>query len=162
MSTPITLIFAVADNGVIGKQGAELPWHQAADIKRFKTLTSDHTVIMGRKTYESMGKPLPDRRNLIISRNPDFKAVGCEIFTSLEAAIKTEPDLKEVFVIGGARILKTAMPLAHTLYLTLIHGRPDGNVYFDYEPNIWTEISSADYAADADNDFDYSFKVLEK
>jgi dihydrofolate reductase len=157
----VSLIVAIADNGVIGRRGTKLPWHQAADIKRFRTITLDHTVIMGRKTYESTGA-LPRRRNVIISRKPDFKADGCEVFTSLHVAVQATGESEEVFVIGGAELLEMALPVAQTLYLTLVHGDPRGDVHFDYQPQLWTEISSADYTADTDNDFDYSFKVLEK
>lgn len=116
----LALIAAVAANGVIGSSNA-LPWRLPEDLKRFRALTLGHPVIMGRKTFESIGRPLPGRRNIVVTRNADFAAAGCETAASLEAALAACADAEgEVFVIGGAQIYAAALPLAQRLYLTEI------------------------------------------
>jgi dihydrofolate reductase len=138
----LSLIAAVAANGVIGTSNA-LPWHLAEDLKRFKALTLGHPVIMGRKTYQSIGRPLPGRRNLIVTRNPAFKADGCETMASLAAAVAACKGITdEIFIIGGAQIYAEALPFADRLYLTEIEREFDGDARFPtLEKNRWKVVS---------------------
>ncbi len=138
----LSLIAAVAENGVIGNDNA-LPWHLPDDLKRFKAITMGHPVIMGRKTYESIGRPLPGRRNIVISRNPEYMAEGCETANSLSAAIAACSGASdEIFVIGGAQIYAEAMPKARRLYLTEIRRAFEGNARFPtVDSTQWREVS---------------------
>ena len=134
----IVLIAAVAANGTIGHAG-KIPWHISDDLKRFKRLTLGHPVIMGRKTYESLGKPLPGRRNIILTRQP-----GPDHFTSLEAALKSCGD-ETVFIIGGAEVYRQALPVADALYLTHVHRHVEGDTKFpDYDRSQWREANRQD------------------
>jgi len=153
----ISLIVAVAENGVIGKTGTMLPWRLPADLKRFKEVTTGHPIIMGRKTYETVGRPLPGRQNIIITRNPDYKAEGCEVVSSLPEALEAAKNSEEVFVIGGGQLFEQALPLANKLYLTLVHASPEGDVFFSYDPADWQEISKESHEADEKNQYSYSF-----
>lgn len=125
----ISIIVAVAENGVIGG-GNKLLWHIPDDLKRFKQITSGHSVIMGRKTFESIGKPLPNRRNIVISRNPNIDIQGVEVANSLEDALAMTQNETEVFIIGGGEIYKQALPLASKLYLTRVHKKYEGDTDF--------------------------------
>lgn len=132
--TKINIIVAIAKNRAIGKDN-KLLWHIPNDLRRFKEITTGHTVIMGRKTYESIGRPLPDRINIIITRNNDYKADGCVTCKSLEEAIEfaKENQENEVFIIGGGEIYSQAINLADKLYLTLVEGNFEADTYFpDY------------------------------
>ncbi|MFM9972013.1 MAG: dihydrofolate reductase [Burkholderiales bacterium] len=132
MKTDIAIIAALASNRVIGHQG-NMPWHLPEDLKRFKTLTTGHTVIMGRKTYESiiraLGKPLPNRRSIVVSRNAAYDANGCEVVTSLQAGIDLAGET-QAFVIGGAQIYSQALALADVLMLTEIDAAFEGDAWF--------------------------------
>lgn len=135
----LVIIAAVAENGTIGAAG-KIPWHISDDLKRFKRLTLGHPIIMGRKTYESLGKPLPGRRNIILSRQP-----GPDRFASLEAALQTCDD-ETVFIIGGAEIYRLALPLADTLLLTHVHQSVDGDTHFpEFDRAAWREVSREDH-----------------
>lgn len=138
----LSLIAAVAANGVIGS-GNALPWHLPEDLKRFKALTLGRPVIMGRKTYESIGRPLPGRRNLIVTRNPAFRAVGCETMATLAAALTAcKGTSDEVFIIGGAQIYAEALPLADRLYLTEICADFVGDACFPrLDKSRWKVVS---------------------
>src|ERR1700744_5562864 len=114
----VSIVVAISENHVIGKDN-KLLWHLPADLKHFKEITSGHTVIMGRKTYESVGKPLPNRRNIIVTRQ-DITIAGCEVVNSIEAAIELCKTQNEVFIIGGAEIYKQAMHLTDRIYLTIV------------------------------------------
>ena len=132
----ISIIAAMGKNRVIGKDG-KIPWRLPGDSARFKKITSGHPVIMGRKTFESIGKPLPHRTNIIITRQKKFVAPGCEVVSSLEEAIiraASFPGAEEVFIIGGGEIYKQAMNVANRIYLTLIEEDFDGDAYFPIEP----------------------------
>ncbi len=158
----VSLILAASQNGVIGVNN-RLPWHLPADLAHFRKLTWGHHVLMGRKTYESIGKPLPGRTNIVITRQRDFQADGYVAVNSLEEAIALCPVNMEIFVIGGAIIFQQALPLANKIYLTLIHHDFDGDVFlFDINPANWQETSREDFAADEKNQWSYSFLVLEK
>jgi dihydrofolate reductase len=137
----VSLIAAMAENRVIGVNNS-LPWHLPDDLKRFRRLTTGHTVIMGRKNYESIGKPLPQRRNVVVTRRTDFQAPGCIVVHSLEEALATAGDDPEVFVIGGAEIYREMLARADRLYLTLVHARIAGDTYFpEFDLREWRETA---------------------
>lgn len=155
----ISLVVAVAENGVIGRENA-LPWRLSADLRRFKTLTLGHTVIMGRKTFESIGKGLTGRRNLVVSRNPEFRPEGATRVPSMEAAFVEAGPTGEVFVIGGADIYRQAMPRAQKIFLTLVHASPDGDARFPLpEGNEWVLVSTELRGADDKNEFSSEFRI---
>ena len=156
----ISLIVAVSKNGIIGNKG-RLPWHLPADLKRFKQLTMGHPILMGRKTFESVGKPLPGRTNIVITRQPDFQACGATMVHSLKEALLLCENEKEVFVIGGAEIYRQALPFADRIYLTKIHNDFEGDRrLFDLDTSVWREIAREDHAPDVDNPYPYSFLTL--
>ncbi len=160
----VSLIVAVSSNNVIGKDN-KLPWHLPNDLKYFKNTTWAMPIIMGRKTYESIGKPLPGRTNIVISRNGDWKADGVESVQSLDMAIEVAHKLqvKELFIIGGAEIFNASLPLARKIYLTRIHEEIEGDVFF---PNVneekWNLISNRDCESDDKNGYKHSFQVWER
>ena len=158
----ISIIVAVAENGVIGKDN-QLLWRLSEDLKLFKKRTSHHAVIMGRKTYDSIGKPLPNRLNIVISRSKDLKIEGCTVANSLQDAIeiaKNESDKEEVFIIGGEKIYNLAENLATKLYLTKVDASLDGDAFFNLKPyENWKLLSSLSYQKDQKNE--YEFEVLE-
>ncbi|MEX8546159.1 MAG: dihydrofolate reductase [Mucilaginibacter sp.] len=157
----ISLVVAVAANNAIGKNN-QLLWHLPADLKHFKQITTGHTVFMGRKTYESIGKPLPNRRNIVISRN--IKEIkGCEVAPSLEEALLLAGKNEEVMVIGGATIYNLALPLANCIYLTKIHHEFEADTFFpEIDPNQWRESSREDFSPDEKNLLAYSFITLNR
>lgn len=133
----IALIAAVARNGVIGS-GNQMPWHISEDLKRFKSITSGHPVVMGRKTFESLGRALPGRRNVVISRNPHYHAEGAEVVESLEHALGLFGAEEKVFIIGGGEIYRQALPLADRMYLTWVDMDIDGDTRFpDFDETVW-------------------------
>jgi len=153
----VTIIAAVAKNNALGKDN-QLIWHIPADLKRFKKITTGHHIIMGRKTFESLGKPLPNRTTIIISRNKNYKVEGCIVVNSLAEALEAASDDKNPFILGGAQIYQKAMELTDILDLTLIHHEFEADVFFPkIDPSIWKEVSRIDYHADAKNKYDYSF-----
>lgn len=160
----ISLIVAVADNGVIGKQEAVLPWRMPADLAHFKRLTMGHPMIMGRKTYESIGRALPGRTSIVVTRDTTFTATSCIVMHSIEAALDAAnaQGVREVFVIGGADVFNQVLPRADMLYLTEVHGKPEGNTYFTYDTTRWHEVDREDHPADAKNEYAYSFVTLKK
>lgn len=153
----ITIIAAVAENNALGKDNG-LIWHLPADLKRFKKITEGHYVIMGRKTFESLGKPLPNRTTIIITRNPNYAAEGCIIVNSLkEAIIKASPD-ENPFILGGAEIYKQAIAIADILDLTIVHHNFEADAFFpEIDPSIWKEIERENFKADEKNVYDFSF-----
>lgn len=160
----ISLIVAVADNGIIGKENG-LPWHIGADLKRFKAITTGHTILMGKNTYLSIGRPLPNRRNVVLSRSLTAADVpGCELIASLDELDKLglEPG-EELFVIGGARVYEQLMPKADKLYLTRVRTQADGDVKFpEVDWDEWQLCSETHGFADEKNDFDYCFQNYER
>jgi len=132
----LSLLVAVADNGLIGVDN-QLPWHIPADLKRFKKLSVGKPTVMGRKTWDSLGRPLPDRRNIVITRNADFEAPGAEVVSSLEEAIRVSGDAEEIMIIGGAEIFRLALPLADRMYYTHVHTVLEGHTYFP--PVAWEQ-----------------------
>ena len=156
----LTLIAAVARNGVIGNDNA-LPWRLPEDLKHFKELTLGHPIIMGRKTWSSLGRPLPGRRNIVISRDPDFKASGGIVVASLAAALAACADAAEAFVIGGAEIYALALPVAHRLQLTEIDRDFPGDTHFPgFDPAAWRETERKSHRA-ADG-LDYAFVTYQR
>jgi len=151
----------MAENRVIGDKGL-MPWHLSADLKKFRAITTGFPIVMGRKTFESIGKPLPNRTNLIISSNPDYQQTGCLVFNELDSAIAHACQLaNEVFIIGGSTLYEALLPVANTLYLTQIHENFAGDTWFpEFDGDEWTEVSREDINDDASVDFNYSFIQL--
>ncbi|HMM53427.1 MAG TPA: dihydrofolate reductase [Candidatus Desulfobacillus sp.] len=157
----LSLVAAIAANGVIGSDNA-MPWHLSEDLKRFKALTLGHAVVMGRRTFESIGRPLPGRRNIVVTRNANWRAPGCETAASLDEALALcGGDAGEVFVIGGAQIYAEALPRAQRLYLTEIHRDFPGDTRFpDFDRRDWREVSRQ--RGGATEGFDYDFAVYDR
>ncbi|MEM6964966.1 MAG: dihydrofolate reductase [Bacteroidota bacterium] len=160
----ISCIVAVAKNNVIGKDN-DIPWYLPADLKYFKKTTLNHHIIMGRNCYESIGKPLPKRTNVILTRNPFYTVSNCYVTHSLEEALQLAEDNAETeaFIIGGAQIYELAMDKCDTLYLTEVDLEVEGDVFF---PKInfdeWELISESTHQADEKNEHDYTFKVFKR
>lgn len=153
----ISLIAAMANNRVIGKDN-QMPWHLPADLGHFKAITLGKPVIMGRKTYESIGRPLPGRRNIVISRNGSYKAEGCETAVSLEDAMKLVDEVEELMIIGGGHLYSQAIPLAEKLYLTFIDLDVDGDTQFPQFDHLeLTEVKREKHLKDEKNPYDYQF-----
>jgi dihydrofolate reductase len=158
----ISLIVAMASNRAIGLNN-KMPWHLSADLKKFKKITMGAPILMGRKTYESIGRPLPGRTNIIISRNQSYSQAGCLVFNDIDQALASCGDAKEVFVIGGSDFYQSMLPVADTLYLTQIHQEFPGDTFFpEIDPEQWTEVEREDIQDDPDVAFNYSFLKLEK
>ena len=157
----ISLIVAMASNRVIGLNN-QMPWHLSADLKRFKKITLGSAVLMGRKTYQSIGRPLPDRTNIIISRNPDYRQDGCLVINTIETALKKGCENHgELFIIGGSDLYEATLPMADTIYLTMINKAFDGDTFFpDLDMNEWSEVERIDINDDPDAAFSYSFLKL--
>jgi dihydrofolate reductase len=150
----IKIIVAMSDNRVIGNNN-ELIWKLSSDLKRFKQLTTGHPVVMGRKTYESIGKPLPNRRNIIITRNSEYEVEGCETVSSLEEALLLTNN--DCFIIGGGEIYKQSLEVADKIYLTLVHKDFEGDTTFPELGKEWATIDTKDFDADEKNEYNYSF-----
>jgi len=158
----LSLIVAMTPHHVIGANN-RLLWRLPAELQYFKKITMGKPIIMGRKTHESIGRALPGRRNIIISHNPTFQAEGCEVVDSLEKALALVQAEEEAMIIGGAQIYQQALPLAHRLYLTLVHHEFTGDTFFpEWETSEWRELSREERAADAENLYAVSFVVLER
>ena len=162
-ATPrICLIAALAANRVIGRNNA-LPWRLPADLKRFKALTMGHPVLMGRRTHESIGRPLPGRRNLIITRNRGYSAPGCEILHSLDAAIAACRGDSEIFIIGGAELYRESLARAHCLEFTEIRAEFEGDAWFpEFSMAQWRETAREIHADEAGISFRYDFVRYER
>ncbi|MFZ2725085.1 MAG: dihydrofolate reductase [Methylococcaceae bacterium] len=159
----LAVIVAMAENRVIGNN-QQIPWHLSADLKRFKQITMGRPIIMGRKTYESIGRPLPGRTTVIISRNPCYSVTNCLVFNSIELALAYYASSEQtVFVIGGAALYAAALPLASKLYLTQIHSTFSGDTFFpDCDMQYWRETKREDINDDHSVAFNYSFLEFEK
>lgn len=161
----LSIIVAVSDNQVIGS-GNQLPWHLPADLHYFKTLTTGHPIIMGRKTFESIGRPLPRRENIVVTRDPGFAKEGIHVVHSLEEAVQCARSLghEEAFIIGGDSIYQQAMALAQKVYLTRVHTIiPHGDAFFPVlDEQHWTLRSARSAPADEKNPLDCTFEVYEK
>lgn len=157
----LNIIVATDSKGGIGKNNA-LPWHLPADLKYFKALTTGHTIIMGRKTFESIGRALPNRRNIVITRQ-DLEFQDAEVTHSLESAISLCNEGDDVFVIGGSEIFRLALPKANRLFITLIHHEFDADTFLpEIEQEKWKEVKREDKQPDEKNRFSYSFVTFEK
>jgi dihydrofolate reductase len=164
MTMTISFIVAASQNNVIGKDN-KLPWCLPTDMRYFKNITWGMPVIMGRKSFESLGKPLKGRTNFVITRNKEWKADGTQVVASIDQAITAaaQTDAKEIFIIGGAEIFKAALPTADRIYLTLVHENFDGDAFFpELEPGEWELISNRDCEADEKNSYGLSFQVWER
>lgn len=160
----LSAIVAMDENRVIGLNN-KMPWHLPADLKHFKTITAGHPVLMGRKTFLSIGKPLPNRTNIILTRDPQFSAQDCLVVPQLETALSMaqEFDQHEIFVIGGAEIYRQLLPRVQRLYLTIVHHQFQGDTFFpEWEAAEWQEVSRERHAADEQNAYDYTFLILER
>jgi dihydrofolate reductase len=158
----LSIIAALSENRAIGV-GNRLPWHLPDDLRHFKRLTLGHPVIMGRRNYESIGKPLRDRLNIVVTRQPGYQAPGCVVVHSLEEALVAARGHPEVFVIGGAEIYTQALPRVQRLYLTLVHATIPGDTYFpDFDRSEWREVERERHEPDARHPYAYSFVTLER
>ena len=158
----ISLIVAAAENGVIGRQG-ELPWRLSDDLRRFKSVTMGKPIVMGRKTWESIGRALPGRQNIVITRQRDFTADGCDVVSSVEEAMTVAGGAEEIMIIGGSEIYALFLPHAGRLYLTRVHADIEGDARLpDLELDAWHLVSEEPHAADDRNEFDVTFRVYER
>lgn len=164
----LSLIVAMSSNRVIGIHNA-LPWHLPNDLKYFKQVTMGKPIIMGRNTFESIGRPLPGRRNIVITRNPDYQAEGIDVVSSLDAAIQLGEDIclidghEEVMVIGGAQIYELALPQADRLYITHVDANIEGDAFFpEVDWQHYRKVGEEAFAAEGPNPYDYRFSVYEK
>lgn len=160
----ISLIVAAAENDVIGRQN-DLPWRLSADLRRFKELTMGHAIVMGRKTYESIGRPLPGRRMIVVTRQPGYAAEGVEVAGDMQVAVDLAAARgeTELFIIGGAEIFAHFLPRADRLYWTRVHAAVDGDVRFPaFDRNDWRLVESVRHEADAKNEHPYSFELYER
>lgn len=164
----LALIVAVAENRVIGRDN-KLPWYLPNDLKYFKQTTLGKPVIMGRKTYESIGKPLPGRTNIVITRQTDYQPEGVKVVSTIEDAIQVAESVclidgqEEAMVMGGAEIYGLTLPHCERLYLTEVHAEVEGDAWFpEYDKSEWSEVTREDFKAEGPNPFDYSFVVYER
>jgi len=157
----ISITVAMASNHAIGIDN-RMPWHLSADLQNFKKITMGKPILMGRKTFESIGRPLPGRENIVITRNTGYRPSGCSVYHSIEAAL-TDCQAEELMVIGGASFYQAMLPLAERIYLTRIHQKFAADTFFpEFDMNAWREVQRLDINDDASVEFAYSFIVLEK
>jgi dihydrofolate reductase len=158
----ISLIAAMGANRVIGR-GGKLPWHLPDDLRHFKRVTTRHTVIMGRKTWDSVGTPLPNRRNMVVTRNAGFDARGAEVFHTLDEALRAAAGDGEVFIVGGGDIYRAALPVAHGMYLTRVHAEFDGDAFFpEWDAGDWVLREKVDHPADDRHAYAMTFERYER
>ena len=157
----VSIIVAVAENGVIGDKNALL-WHISEDLKYFKSVTSGHPVVMGRKTYESLGRPLPNRTNVVVTRQ-EMEIPGCRVAHSLEEAVALFPAEEEVFVIGGAQIYGEALPAADRFYLTRVHRAYEGDTRFpEWDAAEWRLVGSESFPCGERYEYPFTFETYER
>ncbi|PWQ98935.1 type 3 dihydrofolate reductase [Leucothrix arctica] len=158
----VSMIVAMAEDRVIGLNGS-MPWHLPADFAYFKKSTMGCPIIMGRKTFDSIGKRLPGRRNIVLTRSSDLVIAGCDVVTSLDEALALVDKEHEVFIIGGQQLYEQALPIANRLYLTHIQTKLEGDTCFpDYSNYPWKQIRHEVFSSDEKNMYSYSFELLEK
>lgn len=158
----VSLVAALSTNRVIGRDGG-LPWRLPDDLKHFKRLTVDHTVVMGRKTFDEIGRPLANRRNVVITRNPAFRPTGVHVVGTLDEALALAAGEDEVFVIGGGEIYRLALPRADRLYLTVVHADVDGDTWFPtLDDGDWVLESEVDHPADERHAHSFSFRTYRR
>lgn len=158
----ISLIAAMDKKHVMGYQN-KLPWHLPADLQHFKNLTLGKPIVMGRKTFESIGKPLPGRQNIILTHNHNFQAPGCTLVSSLESALAEASSTQEIMIIGGGELFRSTLPLSNRMYLTIIDHEFKGDTYFpEWNNEEWVTTSSEQHPADEKNPYAYEFLTLER
>jgi len=158
----IAIIVAMAGNRVIGRNN-RLPWRIPADLRHFRALTMGKPIIMGRKTYESIGRPLPGRDNIVITTDRLYQAEGCQVVYSIDQALQAAGRCEEALIIGGANLYRQTLEYADRLYLTLVKAEPQGDAWFpEVEPQQWREIERETHKADESNEYDYDFVVLDR
>jgi dihydrofolate reductase len=162
MPPALSLVVAASENDVIGRDNA-LPWHLPADLKHFKAVTMGKPIVMGRRTYESIGRPLPGRLNLVISRNRALTIPGVSVAGSFEEALSLAGDAPEVAVIGGAELFRSALPLASRIYFTRVHGTVEGETKFPpLDPTQWHEVDRSHHPTDEKHAYAMTFSTLER
>jgi dihydrofolate reductase len=158
----LSILVATDERGAIGRDGG-LPWHLPADLKRFKAMTMGKPIVMGRKTWVSIGRPLPGRQNIVITRQHGFEAAGATVVDSLDAALAAAGDVPEICVIGGAEIYRLALPRTDLVHLTRIHATVEADTYFPPLPAAqWRQVAREDHAADEKHAYAYSFIELQR
>ena len=163
MSTPIiTLVVAVADSGVIGRDNG-LPWHLPEDLKRFKRLTMGKPLVMGRRTFESIGKPLPGRQNIVVTRDTIYRRDGVTVVHDVDGALRAAGDVPEIMVIGGAELFRALLPRAGRIHLTRVHGNIEGDVMWPaLDERDWVVVQRESHCADERHAYAMTFEVWEK
>jgi dihydrofolate reductase len=158
----IAIVVAMADNRVIGRDN-RLPWHLPADLRHFRQVTVGKPVLMGRKTHESIGRPLPERTNIVVTRDRSYEAPGCVVVHSIESAIEAAGGHEEVMLIGGTDLYRQLLPKADRIYMTLVHAAFEGDARFpELDEREWREVERMDCAPDEKNPWPYSFIRLER
>lgn len=158
----LSLIVAMARNRVIGRDGG-LPWRLPADLGHFKRTTLGKPIVMGRATHDAIGRPLPGRHNIVVTRDTGYRTAGCTVVHSLDQALSAAGEVDEVMVIGGAELYRQALARSGRIYLTEVHAEPAGDTCFpEFDPHEWREVRREDHPADQRNDHPYSFVVLER
>jgi len=158
----VTIVVAIGENNAIGKDN-ELLWYLPKDLRHFKTITNGHTIIMGRKTFESVKKPLPNRRNIIITRNTELSIEGAEVVHTIDEALEISKEDGEVFIIGGAEIYKQAMKHTDKIFLTVVHESFEADAFFpEIDTNLWEETASETHLPDEKNNLSFTFSTLER
>lgn len=159
----IALVVAVAENGSIGRDN-QMIWHLPDDLRHFKKITSGHPIIMGRRTFEAIGRPLPNRTNIVVTRQPDWQAAGCEVAYSVPTALElARQTAEDVFVIGGGEIYRQALTAADTIYLTEVHHTFDGDATFpELNPGEWREETRERHEPDEKHAYAFSFVTLRR
>ncbi len=157
----VALVVAISENNAIGKDN-QLLWHLPADLKHFKAITTGHTLIMGRKTFDSIGKPLPNRRNIVISRNAELTIAGAEVYQNLAEALQACAHEAEIYIIGGAEIFNQSIQLANKIYLTRVHQTYEADTFFpELDSSQWEESNLEQHLPDEKNTVAYTFSILE-
>ena len=158
----VSMIVAVSANNVIGADGG-LPWRLSEDLRRFKEITMGKPMIMGRQTFESIGKALPGRRSIILSRQTAYKQAGCDVVNTPEAALELVADAEEVMIIGGGEVYEQFLPMTDRIYLTRVHTKVEGDTFFpEINEDEWRIVSSRPLPASDERPFSISFQVLER
>jgi dihydrofolate reductase len=158
----VSLVVAASTNNVIGRDGG-LPWHLPDDLRYFKRITTGKPVIMGRRTFESIGRPLPERHNIVITRDPNYVAEGCDVVSSIGEALELTGDADEVMVIGGGQVYRDFMPHADRIYMTRVQAEVQGDTLFPgIDGNTWRLVSSEHHAADDKHEYAFEVAVFER
>lgn len=152
----ITLIVAAGENGVIGRADGEIPWHIKTDLQRYKSLTLGHPIIMGRTTHESIGRPLPGRQNIVMTRQPGYTAEGCDVVDGPDAALAIATD-DDIWVIGGGKVYESFMDRADAIEFTRVHASPDGVAFFSFDESRFRLVNEEKHEANSDAGDDHAF-----